>query len=91
MRHRTGAIVALGVAAAIVLGIAGSADASLTSAPYGTPTVPGPRPRPAPRPQPAVPAVRSPRPTPLPAPGARPHPRETRVAWARNSVEVAGI
>lgn len=92
MRQRTGALVAFGVASALVLGIAGSADASLTSAPYGTQTIPGPQPRPLPRPQPVVVVQPPRRPTPSPAPGVQPHPRDNAgEAWARTSVEVAGI
>jgi hypothetical protein len=91
MKQRTGALVAFGVAAALILGVAGNADASLTSAPYGTQTIPGPQPRPSPRAQPVVVAKQPPRPTPSPAPGVQPHPQDAREAWARNSVEVAGI
>ena len=91
MKQRTGALVAFGVASALILGVAGNADASLTSTPYGTQTVPGPQPGPSPRPQPIVVAPQPPRPTPSPAPGVQPHPRDAREAWARTSVEVAGI
>lgn len=90
MRQRIGALVAFGVASALILGIAGNADASLISAPYGTQTIPGPQPRPLPRPQVVV-AVQPARPTASPAPGVQPHPRDAREAWARTSVEVAGI
>jgi hypothetical protein len=91
MRQRTGALVAFGVASALVLGIAGSADVSLTSTPYGTMTIPGPQPRPLPRSLAMVVVQRPPRPTPSPAPGIQPRPRDAREAWARSSVEVAGI
>src|SRR5512132_642607 len=91
MRQRTGALVAFGVASALVLGIAGNADASLTSTPDGTMRIPAPQPGPSPRPLPVVVAQHPPRPTPSPAPGVQPHPRDVREAWARTSVEVAGI
>ena len=91
MRQRTAALVAFGVASALVLGIVGSADASLTSAPYGTMTIPGPQPRPSPRPEPTVVAQQPQRPTPSPAPNGQPHPRDARGAWARSSIEIAGI
>jgi hypothetical protein len=88
MRQRTGALVAFGVASALILGIAGNADASLTSAPYGTQTIPGPQPRPLPRPQVVVAVQQPSRPTPSPAPGVQPQP--SHEAWARTSVEVVG-
>lgn len=84
MRQRTGALVALGIASVLVLGVVGNADASLTSAPSGTPAMPGPRP--LPRTQPTVVVEQPPRPTPVPAPGAAPRPRETGDAWARSSL-----
>jgi hypothetical protein len=90
MRQRTCALVALGIASALVLGVAGNADASLVSAPYGTDAVPGPQPRPMPRPQPAVVPAQAARPTLMPAPGARPQPRQAREGWARSSMNVAG-
>jgi hypothetical protein len=90
MRQRTCALVALGIASALVLGVAGNADASLVSAPYGTDAIPGPQPRPMPRPQPPMVAEQPSRPTPSPAAGAQPHPRQTREAWARSSMNVAG-
>ena len=88
MRQRTGALVAFGIASALVLGIAGNAGASLTSAPYGNQTIPGPQPRPLPGPQVVVAVQQPSRPTPSPAPGVQPHPRDAREAWARTSVEV---
>ena len=91
MRQRTGALVALGIASALVLGIVGSADASLTSAPHGSNAVPGPRPRPLLPPRPTVIAEQPARPTVSPAAGAAPHRRETAEAWARSSLYVAGI
>jgi hypothetical protein len=91
MRQRTCALVALGIASALVLGVAGNADASLVSAPYGTDAIPGPQPRPMPRPQPAVVPAQVARPALSPAPGAPPQPRQAREGWARNSVVVAGI
>ncbi len=90
MRQRTGALMTLGIASALVLGIVSNADVTLASAPYGTAAIPGPQPRPMPRLQPTVLAEQPPRPTPSPAPGEAPHPRETGEAWARSSANVAG-
>jgi hypothetical protein len=90
MRQRTCALVALGIASSLVLGVAGNADASLVSAPYGTDAIPGPQPRPMPRPQPPIVLEQRARSTPSPAAGAQPHPREMGKAWARSSMNVAG-
>jgi hypothetical protein len=90
MRQRTVALVALGMASVLVLGVVGNGDASLATA-YGSLPVPGPRPLPLPSRQPTVVAAQAPRSTPSPAPGAAPHPRETGEAWARSSLNVAGV
>lgn len=86
MEQRTGALVALGMASAIVLGIAFSGDESSMS--LNRAPVAAPSPRPIAHTQPMV-AAPQPRPTPSPAPGARP--QAMAGMWARISVELAEI
>jgi hypothetical protein len=52
MRQRTGALVTLGIASALVLGIAFSGDVSSMSLDRARVAAPGPSPRPLVRPQP---------------------------------------
>jgi len=89
MKQRTGAL-ALGIAAAIVLGIAFGGDVSSMSLNRAQAAAPGQSPRPIARAQPVV-AAAQPRPTPSPAPGAGPQAKEVREVWTRISVDLAGI
>jgi len=90
MRQRTGALVVLGMASAIVLGVAFGGDFSSMSLDRALVVAPGPSPRLIARMQPVV-AATQPRPTPSPAPGVRPQAMEGPGVWARISADLAGI
>lgn len=91
MRQRTGALVALGMASAIVLGIAFGGDVSSMSLNRAPVVAPAQSPRPIARMQRPVVAAAQPRPTPSPAPGVRPQAMEVPGVWARSSVDLAGF
>jgi hypothetical protein len=86
MRQQTSALVALGLASALILGIAGSSAETAAGEPVAT--APGPSPKPMPLPQPSEMDAQVARPAPSPAPGARPLPRQTPATWARSSAEI---
>ena len=91
MRQETSAILAFGIASALILAVVGNGDASLVQAPYGTQAIPGPQPQPSPRPRVAITIEQPPRPTAAPAAGAPPRARGENGSWARSSVYVAGV